>query len=342
MGNAFKLLPPPPQPVARLTEADRRRAFWQTTDPATRIELRHFAGPAIYSEQLGRPLRVAHLTDQHVGLVTPMRVQTAAVRIANAQSPDLVVLTGDFVCHSHAYLADLREIVSAIRAPVFAVMGNHDHWAGAQRVRKALTRAGVEILDNASTVIELGHERLQLVGLDDAYTGHADRRRALRGMRADLPTLALSHIAEEADKLWAAGIPLVLSGHTHAGQITVARLHEWSLGRVAGHRYVHGLYGTRHDPTPRGAVYVGAGIGAAVMPLRLGERARREVTLFDLGVHPAEAEHIAEHHAEQDAFPGRKPSKATRAKRHAKVHRLAERRAERSRRKADRRMRRSD
>src|SRR5205814_218621 len=113
-----------------------------------------------------------------------------------------------------------------------------------------------EVLDNVHTTVTLRHQRLQLVGLDDAYTGHASASHAVRGLRRDLPALGLSHIAEEADGLWRCGVPLVLSGHTHAGQVTLARLHEIAFGRISGHKYVHGLYGSRRaSPGTEGAVY---------------------------------------------------------------------------------------
>ncbi len=241
---------------------------------AARIHVRRFAGAVDHAESLTRPLRVAHLTDLHVGRVTPMRVQHAAVALTNAEAPDLVVITGDFVSHSQLWLDALQEVIEAFDAPVVAVLGNHDHWCGGDEVRRTLRRSGALVLDNAHTVLELGHERLQILGLDDAYTGHADRERALRGLRRDLPTLGLSHIAEEADRLWDRGVPLVLSGHTHGGQITVARLHELALGHLAGHKYIHGIYGNR-DGDDVGAVYVGAGIGAAVLPVRMGQRGQR-------------------------------------------------------------------
>lgn len=287
------------------------------------IELRRFAGPAIHGEQLGRPLRIAHLTDMHVGRVTPMRIQRAAVALANAENPDLVVITGDFVCHSQEYLDALEEVMRGFNAPVVGVLGNHDYWSGAREVRHALRRANVELLENVHTTITLRGERLQLVGLDDAYTGHADRAKALKGLRRDLPSLGLSHIAEEADGLWAHGVPLVLAGHTHAGQVTLAGLHELAIGRLAGHRYVHGLYGTRTSRAPKGALYVGAGIGASVMPLRLGERGRREVTMFELGVVPG---HFDEHHGEQPALPGRAPSPEVKQKRQLAVQKKEEKR----------------
>ncbi|MCZ7679589.1 MAG: metallophosphoesterase [Sandaracinaceae bacterium] len=293
------------------------------------IELRQFAGPVQHVDAVEH-LRVAHLTDLHFGRVTPERVQREAVRLTNAQAPDLVVITGDFVCHSQMYLDQMADVLGGIEAPVIGVLGNHDYWSGAEGVHKALSRAGVEILKNRNTVITLRHERLQVVGLDDAYTGHADREAAVKGMRHDLPTIGLSHIAEEADWLWHHDVPLVLAGHTHAGQVTLARLHELAVGKLAGHKYVHGLYGSRRPEEngdgPQGALYVGAGIGAAVMPLRFGERGRREVALFELGLTLGS---IEEHHEEQPPLPGRKPSREITEKRRAAVKKKEERRLRR-------------
>jgi predicted MPP superfamily phosphohydrolase len=301
-----------PDAAARFEEQRRRRSEVPPAKRPVDITLRRFAGPAKHVGMLDH-LRIAHLTDLHVGRVTPMRVQHAAVDLSNAQAPDLVVITGDFVCHSQAYLDQLAYVVDRLDAPVLAVLGNHDHWSGAGEVRRALRRAGAEVLDNANTTLTLRRQRLQVVGLDDAYTGHADRRKAVRGLRADLPVLGLSHIAEEADALWQLGVPLVLSGHTHAGQVTLARLHELAVGKLAGHKYVHGLYGRRHpDGRTNGAVYVGAGIGAAVVPFRFGERAKREVAIFELGHEPGSFD---EHHGEQSPLPGRKPSRKKRYKR---------------------------
>ena len=303
--------------------ARRAHHSWRPSLAARRfgIELRRFAGPATYRDQLSH-LRIAHLTDQHVGRITPVEVQLAAIEMTNAEKPDLVLLSGDFVCHSQLYLDQLTQLMRAFQAPVMAVLGNHDHWSGADEVRRALERGGVEVLCNRHTTITLRHERLQVVGLDDAYTGHARRDEAVKGLRHDLPTIALSHIAEEADGLWRHGVPLVLSGHTHAGQVTLARLHEFAVGKLAGHRYVHGLYGSRRHAgqrahhEPAGAVYVGAGIGAAVVPFRFGDRGKREVTMFELGCEPGD---FVEHHTEQEPLKGRKPTQRTIARRAAAV-----------------------
>lgn len=312
----MKSTPPPPRP--RFSQLPPLHQA-----PKARIELRRFAGHVEHEEHLSH-LRIAHLTDQHFGRVTPEHVQRAAIELTNQQGPDLVVISGDFVCHSQEYLDQLEAMLATIQAPVVGVLGNHDHWSGADAVRTALRRANVEVLDNAHTVLTLRRQKLQVVGLDDAYTGHADAALATRGLRKDLPTIGLSHIAEEADRLWELGVPLVFSGHTHAGQVTLARMHEIFLGHLIGHRYVHGLYGCRKRSGAKGAVYVGAGIGAAVMPLRLGERGRREIAVFELG---ASADAKWEHHKEQPALRGRPPSERTKQRRRQQLEKKRKKRA---------------
>lgn len=246
------------------------------------IKVRRFNSHEQHDALLDNNIRVAHLTDQHVGKVTSMKTQMEAIKKALLEEPDVVVLTGDFVCHSELYLDDLTEVIKRIDKPSFAVLGNHDHWTNASSVKKALIKGGAEILENANTIIEINGEKLQLVGIDDAYTKHDDLTKAIKGMKKGIATIGLSHIPDEADRFWESGIPLVLSGHTHAGQVTVAGLHELVLGKVIGHKYIHGFYGSRAALPPKGAVYVSAGIGAAVMPLRLGEKGKREVAIFDL------------------------------------------------------------
>lgn len=308
------------------------RSFLRRGDVERRFRVRRFAGAAVHAQQLSH-LRVVHLTDLHVGRVTPMQVQRTAVELTNQQDPHIVAITGDFVAHTQRYLDQLQCLVGSIAAPVFCVLGNHDHWAGAGEVRAALRRAGAEVLTNQHTVVTVAGQRLQIVGLDDAYTGNASWRDAVRGLRRDLPSLGLSHIAEEAEPLWQAGVPLVLSGHTHAGQLTVAHLHEVAIGRLAGHKYVHGLYGTRRATQPgQGAVYVGAGVGAAIMPLRLGERSRCEVAVFELGRAPGSFD---EPHAEQCPGKGREASPRRQYRRAAAVVRKERRRARRSASRSD-------
>lgn len=293
----------------------------------TRVRLRSFTGTAHDAAKLARPISVAHLTDLHVGRVTPMAVLHAAVDLVNAQQPDVVAITGDFIAHSLDYLGPLTALIARIEAPVYCTLGNHDHWSGGAAVQAALEAAGACVLNNAWTSIDVHGETLQIVGLDDAYTGHDDLAAATKGLDARRVSLGLSHIAECAEGLWAHDVSLVLAGHTHAGQITWARLHEWALGKLVGHRYVHGLYGS--DDALTHAVYVGAGIGASVMPLRLGERGAREAAVFSVGAPPApdmQALPLSKAH------PGRAPSAEKTEKRRLAAYAKAARRQAKQRR----------
>lgn len=290
------------------------------------VTLRRFAGHQRHASRYDAPIRVAHLTDLHFGRVTPLSVQRAAIDHANASNADLVVLTGDFVCHSQDYFDALEQELSRLKAPAYAVLGNHDHWCGAEDVAAALRRSGVEVLRNDWTDVRLsGGRSLQLIGLDDAYTGHADLDRATKGIDPRLPSLALSHIAEEAEGLWSKEVELVLSGHTHGGQIHFENMTRMTFAALAGHRYVHGLYGSR---TEQGALYVSAGIGTSVMPFRIGERGKREVAVFDLGLEPGALEEPLRE--EPPVGPLREVSPETLAARRAAAEKKAERRRRRA------------
>jgi len=172
----------------------------------------------------------------------------------------------------------------------------------------ALRRAGVEILRNQNTIFTVRGAATSDRRLDDAYTGHAQRDKAVAGLRPDLPTLALSHIAEEADLLWRHGIPLVLSGHTHGGRSRWRDSMKLPSGKCGGHKVpARALWIPARANGNTGAVYVGAGIGRGRDALAY-RRARQE------GGHDLRARTLpggfAEDHVEQDALPGRAVSSA--------------------------------
>ncbi|MFN3196988.1 MAG: metallophosphoesterase [Bradymonadia bacterium] len=216
-------------------------------------------------------LTIAHLSDLHIGRVTPEARLRAAVDAVNDAEPDIVCLTGDFIAHSLRYLPRLTRSLEALSAPAFAVLGNHDHWHGPDEVSKALTSAGIRVLNNTSETIQVGGQPWQIVGLDDPVTGNHDLDAAFSDVSGeDGPILVLSHLAEMATEVSTRGAALVLSGHTHGGQVHVAGLTHRIMTRM-GHDYILGWY----DAGPTG-VYVNRGIGAAVFPFR-SRRAQAEV-----------------------------------------------------------------
>lgn len=221
------------------------------------------------------PLRIAHLTDLHVGRVTPEARLVAAVRAANEFRPDIVCLTGDYVAHSLRYLPRLVHCLKDLERPAFATLGNHDYWQDGRTVARALESAGVHVLVNESTTIEIGGRRWRIVGIDDAVTGHHDLERSFRDCNGDEPVVVLSHLAELAPECNARGAALVLSGHTHGGQVRAAGVVDLVMRRT-GHRYIMGWYAAGET-----AVYVNRGLGAAVFPWR-SRHARAEVAGIEL------------------------------------------------------------
>ncbi len=287
--------------------------------PATKLvknaygfRVRSFLGPQAFHENVSR-LRVAHFTDLHFGRITPEAAQEEAVSLVLAGKPDICVITGDFVCYSQLYLDQLVKVLSKLDVPTFAVLGNHDYWSGSEEVARALRKTNVELLKNENTKISIRGEHIQICGLDDTYTGHGDYDATLKGLDPKYATIALTHVPEDADRFWERGVKMVFAGHTHAGQITLARLNEIAIGKFAGHKYVHGLYGNR---ATYGALYVGAGVGSGVVPMRIGDRGKREVAFFEFG---RDAHVEGEHHTEQPPAKGRKPTPKLLQKRQAYV-----------------------
>ncbi|HEX8535761.1 MAG TPA: metallophosphoesterase [Allosphingosinicella sp.] len=226
------------------------------------------------------PVRALVLSDIHVaGPDMPPERLSRIVRQINALRPDLVLIAGDFVNdrpvstriysteQSIAPLAGLRP-----RLRTVAVLGNHDHWRKDKEVAAALRAAGILVLDNDAAAIG----PLSVGGLDDAFTEHDDLKRTMARMRA-LPgaRILLSHSPDPFAKL-PTDIGLMASGHTHCGQISLPLIGPVSTYSDYGNRYACGLIREQGK-----VLVVGAGIGASILPLRLG--APPDMWLLELG-----------------------------------------------------------
>lgn len=216
-------------------------------------------------------MRVVQLTDIHVGPTTPRRLLARVADVVQSLECDLVVLTGDYVNASLVYLDRVTELVSMLPKPCIATLGNHDHWTDPIRVAGALRAGGATVLQNASTVVG----SLEVVGVDDGRSGNADVPRAFANVEAPERALVLSHFPSTAETIAKTRAPLVLSGHTHAGQVDVPHVTKF-FAKLAGNPYLHGFY--RIDATD---LYVSAGIGHSLEGLRTG-RTCPEIAVFDL------------------------------------------------------------
>ncbi len=219
-------------------------------------------------------VRIAHVTDLHVGMLTSHKKIARALEMAQASSPDLLLMTGDFLCYNPKFVGKLEEIMACVRVPTYAVLGNHDHWTDAQGATKALTKNGIEVLSNAHTVVNLRHAPLEIVGIDDAVTEHADVPKAFAGTKRNRSRLVLTHIPSIADNAADFGGGLALAGHTHGGHVHIPKVTAHVFKRF-GNPYLKGFYEIEDL-----MLYVNCGVGASSVPIRAG--APSEVAVFTL------------------------------------------------------------
>jgi predicted MPP superfamily phosphohydrolase len=222
-------------------------------------------------------LRVAHLSDLHVGTLTPRAWGLRWARAANAAKPDLTVVTGDLVTSGNAHDEAIADVLGALRAPLGVVssMGNHDYFGEEEHLVAALRARGVTVLRNEGVAIERGGARLWLAAIDDTWTRRDDLGRALAQRPEGLPTVLLAHDPERFDQAADAGVELVLSGHTHGGQVAMPFMaRALNLAKLR-YKYTLGFY-----ERGRSRLYVHPGLGTTGPPMRLG--AAPEVTVLVL------------------------------------------------------------
>lgn len=199
-------------------------------------------------------VRVAQLSDLHIGHDTPDGRITAAVNAVRGEAPDLVMLTGDFVTSRRDPYERVPELLAGLTAPTFAVPGNHDHWSNARLIRQHLEGIDVTVLQNAHTVVELNGAPFTVVGVDDRTTGHDDPEQAFKGVGGG-SRLVLAHTPTSVDKLPEYEGLLQLSGHTHGGQFNFGAVTD-KLFAVARQPYLRGLFHVRGNQ-----LYVNRGLG---------------------------------------------------------------------------------
>lgn len=220
-------------------------------------------------------LRIVQLSDLHHSPFTGREQIEQAVAAANSLEPDIVALTGDYVSHEREYAAPCAEMLGRLRARcgVYAVLGNHDHWTDASLVTDLFRAEGITVLINEGMRFEHRGASLWLAGVDDTMVGLEDLGLALAGSQADEMKLLLAHNPTVLRRAARAGVDLVLSGHTHGGQ--VAWRSERSASGRPRRRLLRGL-GRRGETQ----IYVSRGVGTVVLPVRYG--CPPEVSLLQL------------------------------------------------------------
>lgn len=219
--------------------------------------------------------RIVQLSDIHHSPFTSRAQIERAVATANSLQPDIIALTGDYVSKEREYAAPCAELMGRLRARhgVYAVLGNHDHWTDAALITDLFRAEAITVLVNQGMRFERDGAAIWLAGVDDTMVGLEDLPLALAGAREDELKLLLAHNPIILRRAARAGVDLVLSGHTHGGQVTL-RSERGASGRPR-RRLVKGLANRGETQ-----IYVTRGLGTVVLPVRFG--CPPEVSLLEL------------------------------------------------------------
>ncbi len=222
-------------------------------------------------------MRIAHLSDLHIGGLTPRSWGLAWSRAANARDPDLAVVTGDLVTSGNEFHEDVADVIGELRAKMGVVvsMGNHDYFGDGEALASTLRNRGVSVLRNEGLVLERQGARLWLAAIDDTWTRRDDMATAMKGRPEGATTILLAHDPGTFEGASDAGADLVLSGHTHGGQIAMPFVSRAVSLAMFAYPYRLGLY-----RRGRSMLYVHPGLGTTGPPMRLG--VAPEVTILVL------------------------------------------------------------
>jgi hypothetical protein len=231
-----------------------------------------------------RGMRIVQISDFHYEVFTEPFFLREMVRRVNQLRPDMVLLTGDFITqvpHFHSMpiraMVKCAAILSEIACPLrYASLGNHDEGIGPRHVIGPLEEHGIPVLWNRFIPLERDGQRLWLgaVGSACVQDAHPESAVPKASLRDNEPIILMAHEPDILPEVARYNVDLMLSGHTHGGQVRVPFLPPFVLPPF-GQRYVEGLF--RYGPTQ---LYVNRGIGTVGLPLRLF--CPPEITVFTL------------------------------------------------------------
>ncbi len=215
-----------------------------------------------------KPLKVLHLSDLHASHFVSFDFIQQAIDLGLKQKPDLICLTGDYVTRHCSDMNRYAEVLRALpkAAPTFATLGNHDGgwycrgrlhgYETSRDVKNLIAKSDIHLLDNEASKVKVGDWNLNLIGLGDVWARefHPERAYKAHGSKED-PTLVLSHNPDTKDDLQQYPWDLMLSGHTHGGQVSLPLIGS-PFAPVKDRRFVKGLH--RWDDR---WVYVTRGVG---------------------------------------------------------------------------------
>ena len=219
-----------------------------------------------------QPLRIAVIADLHAGApyIDEAKIERV-VALTNAQRPDLILLTGDYVIQgvvggNHISIERTATELNALSAPlgVFAVIGNHDRWENAEHITRVLESVGIRVLEDRSVPIVRDSDPFYLVGLSDVFTTVPNIASALADVPEDSAAICFTHSPDIFPNL-PDTCALTIAGHTHGGQVWLPLIGRPIVPSRFGQLYAAGL--VRENGK---VLFVSTGIGTSIIPVRFG------------------------------------------------------------------------
>ena len=228
------------------------------------IRINHVQYILAKEKPLPKPVRVALIADLHIGLFSGHERQLKQiVQKINQQQPDFVVVAGDWTYEPENKLAEELAVLKQIEAPVYSVNGNHDEQYPGPPIQQLLKDALEvnNVMDIEGKIVEF--DGFRLIGVGGLWAGKADMR-YMPELPQDKPWLILSHNPDTVDMVPDLPTrPLMLSGHTHGGQVELPWLTSYVMKKVSILGHKRGLY--HHDNAD---VFVSVGTGMVGVPFR--------------------------------------------------------------------------
>jgi predicted MPP superfamily phosphohydrolase len=266
---------------------------WGVFVEPSRLLVRRYRIPIRGLPAWAEGLRIVLISDTHHGPYVSLPYLRRAVAMANSLQADVVALTGDYVHRTARAIPAGIGVLTGLKARFgrFAVLGNHDHWAGAEACRAALLAGGNHLLDYRHIYLGPDGPRdepmegaLCLAGLGDLWEDERPPETAFAGVDPATPCIVLSHNPDCAEYLpEGVRVDLMLAGHTHGGQVYVPGKRTPRIPSRFGQWYAGGIC-----KGPRCPVVVSRGVGMAYLPVRLG--VRPEIVLVTLTRSPDQGE----------------------------------------------------
>lgn len=224
---------------------------------------------------------ITFLSDIHSGPFMDLQELKRIVGIVNDLHSDMIVIPGDFVTSEADEVHPFSEAMAGLRAPlgVYACTGNHDYYAGVDKVSRAVEEAGFTLLRNENTAITINGESVWMIGVDDndsrTISHYVEGKpaphieTAWRGVPENAASILLCHKPYNFEDFAKTNVGLILAGHTHGGQIVLARIGRTAIAFTSlASQYVNGLY-LPQDSRSKTHMYVSRGIGVVGIPIRL-------------------------------------------------------------------------